>query len=788
MKKQANWFILPALALGLGACQKKAEVQAPETPAAVVETPAKKSEPPVAVVPAVPKVGAEERAAKLGFVKYLPQDTEVVLSFYNGSKAAERVKGSKLWKMVEKEMGGAAEVEDAIDEEALEAAAAAEKIEVTEEEVKDAAKEEAPEEEVTSEDAKPTEDAKPADDTEQDPASFAKLFGSEVTLAMGKSTGTQVGNLLTLNGRSSYFQMRGLAKTFAAMLKSGDAKEIGKSVMGGYSQEMLKDLLNDPKSGIAMAEKAQMPPIYLAFRTKEADRAAAATQVSSMLENLGMLGEMVEPVSVEIGGNKFTGSKILGSKLAATMETSRESMTAMMDKTAVDRIFAAVAKKDIVILSGTVGDYTLVFVGSSTEDLKLADGVGQSLVSGDALAFSDGYLSKELAAIYYGQKEAMKTLMDSVGGIREITDGLRDGLAGAEGLGEMRELDAMFQIVADRETALRKLSVTEASGSIAFFEEGLKIESYGGTDSGVVDWKAPHKLAALGESEDVLLFADLSGNAVYDEKARAYAEAIVETAYALTLKVAEAPEVAKELAQFQEMAKLFDTKFRPDLLGLWDAYSKDFNGSLGQEFALVVDLKGGAPAIPGLPQPLLDKAKVPRISMVQPVTDRAKIGTSWDKMNTTITGTLAKISEMTGQKIPMQKPMSSERAGNTTWFFPMPFLTDDFVPSVTVGDKWFAASTSKNQALELMAKADTVGPTRDGFWFSMNFKALEKYSTETLNLVEENAEAITGNPLTEKNKKNLRSALSMLGYVDKLTIHSRREGQVLRSSIHFKTR
>jgi hypothetical protein len=807
MKKQANWFILPAVALGLGACDKKPEVKAPEVAAAVAETPAKKSEPTVAVVPAAPAVpaaGAEERAAKLGFVRYLPQDTEVVLSFYNGSKTAERVKGSKLWKMIEKEMKGTAKEEaapeevvpDAKDdgdsmEDAMEAAkAAAEKIEAPDE-ATDAVKDETATEEASEEDTKPAEDAKPADDPGEDPtdpASFAKLFGSEVTLALGKSTGSQLGNLFTLNARMSYFQMRGIAKLFAAMVKSGKSDDLAKSVMNGYTQEMFKDILNDPKAGIALVEKAQMPPIYLAFRTLEADRAAAATQVSSMLENVGMLGEMVEPVSVEIGGNKFTGSKILGSKIAATMETGREAMTEMMDKTAADRIFAAVAKKDIVILSGTVGDYTLVFVGSSTEDLKLADGVGKSLASGDALTFSDGYLSKDLAAIYYGQKEAMKTLIDSVGGIREITSGLRDGLAGAEGLGEMRELDAMFQIVADREEALRKLSGTEASGCVAFFEEGLKIESYGGTDSGVLDWKAPHKLAALGESEDVVMFADFNSDAVYDEKLGAYAEAVVETAYALAMKVSEAPEVAKELSQFQEMAKLFDTKFRPDLLGLWDAYSKDFSGSLGQEFALVVDLKGGAPAIPGMSQAVLDKAKIPRISMIKPVTDRTKIGVSWDKMNTSITSTLTKISQMSGMDIPMQKPMSSERGGNTTWFFAMPFLTDDFVPSVTVGDKWFAASTSKDQALELMAKADTAGPARSGFWFSMNFKALEKYSTETLNLFEENAETITGSPLPETSKKPLRTAISVLGQLDKMTVHSRREAQVLRSSIHIKTR
>ena len=149
---------------------------------------------------------------------------------------------------------------------------------------------------------------------------------------------------------------------------------------------------------------------------------------------------------------------------------------------------------------------------------------------------------------------------------------------------------------------------------------------------------------------------------------------------------------------------------------------------------------------------------------------------------------LGKVSEMVGQEIPMQKPLSSERNGLTTWFFPMPFFNDDFLPSVTVGDQWFAASTSKNQALDLIAKATAGGETRNGLWFSMNFKALETFANETLKLADENAEALMGAPLTTAQKNHAKDAIKILGDLDKLTVHARREGNVLRSSIHFKTR
>ena len=65
--------------------------------------------------------------------------------------------------------------------------------------------------------------------------------------------------------------------------------------------------------------------------------------------------------------------------------------------------------------------------------------------------------------------------------------------------------------------------------------------------------------------EDVVMFANMTTEAAYDEKARAYLEALMETSYAVAMKITELPIEDDEMAQFKEMAKMFDTKFRPDL-------------------------------------------------------------------------------------------------------------------------------------------------------------------------------------------------------------------------------
>ncbi len=766
MKNRVIWLMVPTMALCLGAC-KKEEVSKPaeaaQQPAVTVETPGVTA--PAPTPPAkTSALSPEERAAKLGFVKYLPQDTEVVMAFHNGSKSAEIFQSSKLWKLMQTQMGGGM---------------------MGQGRGFDPAGEEM-EEDFALPEGEQDLAVEPADiPSESEAMGPGVLFGTEFTIALGKSVGQQTANLLTLNRRMGYFQMRSLAKAFVEAAKSDDISSMSSALGDSYGPEMFKELLNDPESGLALFEKMNMPPLYLAFRAPASGRDAAAQQIAALVENLAMLGEMVEPVEVEKAGQKFIGHKISGAKISALMAADRTGMEEMMDSASIDRLLAAVAKKDPVILSGTLGDYVILFIGSSVDDLKLASDINQSLVATDALAFCDAYASKQLAAVIYGQKESLNLMRLSTGGLADMAGGLRDGLAASEGLGTTRDLETLLRMVAEREAALLKLAGTEALGVAAFFENGLKIESFGGTDNGMVDWKSPNKLASLGDSEDVVMFANMTTEAAYDEKACAYIEAIMETSYAAAMKVSELPKEGESMMKFKGMAKMFDTQFRPNAVAIWDSISNDFDGGLGNERAWIMDLKGSVPTIPGIPQPVVDAGKFPRISMIAPVTNRAKLADSWKNLNTSLTGVLAKVSEMSGKEIPMQKPISSEKNGYTTWFFPLPVFNDDFMPSVTVGDQWFAASTSKNQALDLLAQATAGGGVRTGLQFTMNFKALQKFSQEMHQVLEKNSDALG---ISSDDLKSAAEFITTLEDLDKLTVHARREGGVLRSSVHFKTR
>ncbi|MEO0017337.1 MAG: hypothetical protein RLZZ522_620 [Verrucomicrobiota bacterium] len=801
---------------------------APAAPAAATQPAALATAAPAAVQP----LGAEERAAKLGFARYLPADTESLITVHNGTKIGERAKSLKLWKVIENGISDAMGMgmgpqgmppEDmapdgddfAIPEDGSEEMAPAK--EPKDPPAKDGddaqvsvlrstatstlitaggpdpgSDEAAAAEEEEMEDEEDGGDAPPLD-AMAEPPSAGDILGLEVTFAMGKGAGEQLGNVLTLANRFNYFQMRNLAKGFVAALKSGDLDDLGTAMETGMEEDMAKDLVNDPQSGVSLVERAKMPPVYVAFRTTKDKQEAVASQLAEMVDNMKAAGEIVEPITIEQAGATLTGFQLLGTKIAEEMTKDREEMDEMIGAETADKLIAAVAKKNLVVASGTLGDYVVLFIGAATTDCLLVPEPAQSLAGGNSLAFADAYAAKELIGLIYGSDSASKTLLALNGGLSTYANGLRDGLASADGGSDTRDLETLLQLVAERDAALRKLGGNDALGVVAFFDQGLKVESFGGYDPGAIDWKAPSMLGHLGESPDVAVFANVTSDATYDEKIRALAESLVEMTYAATMKVADMPLEDESMKPFKEGIKLFNDKFRTDALALWDAVKGDFSNGLGQETALVVDLKGSIPTIPGLPQAVVDNAKFPRATMIMPVTERTKLKSSWVKINESATHLMAKISDLTGADIPMQKPISSEKNGYTTWFMSLPFQSPDFIPSVTVGDKWFAASTSKDRALELLAQADQGKPGRSGFWMKVDFKAFQAFAAETMALLDEHAGEVLGegsSPLAQvKGSKALRDkVLEAMSDLDSITVHSRRENGQLRGSCHLKTR
>ena len=380
--------------LVFAACEKKATPAAPAPGEATPTAAAPAAAAPAPAVPKPAKLSASERAAKLGFVKRLPKDAEIVFSLYKGNEIVGRLKKTKIWGLINEESGGKLNELGQSGEGEL---------------------------------------------------GVSTYLGKEFFLASGNGSAAQFANLLTFSHRMNYFQLRGLAASFAKAAKEG--KLSGFKPDDKQSVEMFTNLLKDPQSGVGLLEHSQMPPLWIGFKVGDEQREKVLQQINGLLGMLASDETIAKPVAFESGGGKFSGYKILGEGLAKQMESGREVMEQKMDANLVTRIIAAVRSKNLVIAPGIVDDYVVLFLGTSEDECRLAKSADESLASIDALGFADGYANKDIATFCYDAPGVMNVIRANADTLAPMVTGIRDGLGDSEASGDLKDVQALLQIV-----------------------------------------------------------------------------------------------------------------------------------------------------------------------------------------------------------------------------------------------------------------------------------------------------------------------------------------------------
>ncbi|MFM2171121.1 MAG: hypothetical protein RI957_1350 [Verrucomicrobiota bacterium] len=738
MKSSSFFVTIPlAASLALVSCKKNQ----PATPVTAPQA-TEPSNPDIAAeTPAIPppSVKPADRASKLGFAQMLPKDTETLLLIQNGAEVAKRFKGSKFYSFLKSQNPG---IDAMVEGEGAEGLAAMD------------------------------------------------FLGQEFFLATGKNTGEQSANLVRFSNRQNYFQFRNLLTMVISSLKEEEPD------LEMLSEEgPLFDMVKDPQSGLGLLKKSESPPIYLGCKTAPEDREKVLQAFKGMTANLALAGASAEEVNFELDGRSFAGHQIAGKKLVEDLQADQaliERMDEKLEKDVQAELWKVLAEKNIIAVTGMVNDYVVLFVGSRKEDLTFAATPAESFAASEALSFVDPYLEKSPVAVAYSDKSVLDGL-SSGHGIAVIAQALRDAIAG-NGKVDTREIEALLDVIAEREKELTSMTKFSTFGAVAMLDEGFKIETFGGSNSPNIQMEGKNQMGALETQKDTAVFVNWTGNAAYGVKANAYLESLVETTYAITKNVSTWD--VKEnpgFDAFKQYFTLFEENFSDDTVKLWQAMSVDMSDGLGNESAIVVDLNGEMPPLPNVPQELVKAGKFPRVSWVKPVKDRAKLAAAWDQMNASGESIMKQVSAMMESEQALPKPMSSKENGLITWFFAGPLFTDDFAPSVTLDDKWFVASTSKTHAVGLAQAAATSTSGKTGAYMSVKFDALRACAEHWLKAVDQNKEAIfEGNESAAEdfttNQKMIKDSLNALGELDNMTLHTRKESGTDRSSFHLKTR
>ena len=602
------------------------------------------------------------------------------------------------------------------------------------------------------------------------------FIGKDAFIAFGKGTDAEMGRLMDLYNAyyKVYYKFMG-----TALLASMD---LGDGAGGEPSpEELIKGILSD-EALLKSLHELQLPPMILGCRPPNGQAAKVVKQMTDLEADLPPI---VVASEFEVAGAGKFRSWALAAKDAFADEY-RAKMREEIGGDLAAKLEKVIDSKKVELSFGAVGDYIILGVGTGHAHLKLAANGGESLVSNPDFEFIKGYTDKRLLAYSYSAKSVLsalnrpdqfKTMTDA--GASILTQMSKGGINVAKAIPLVNKLGDLIVKASAREV--------DSSAGVIYIENGLKGASVGGFSMPGMDEKAVLKLAGAAPKD-----AFLTINAASDPAAADQSTEILETLVAAAYHIGSGVARAEGNEDFAEMFGMYDQMFRPKLLNIWTILKNKVGKGLGDEGGLVIDLNGSMPKIPGVPGVLIKQGKLPRIAMFNTVKDRKLLTQAWEELVPAINDLAKAIpGQEPGREFQIPDPLSSDGKNVKTHFMGLPFVSNDFLPSLSISDELFFLSTSKNFSEDLAAKiAAGGGEKKTGILFRMRLDALHDYAEGWLDLVVKNSkEVFGGNEFAEEDFKenagNIRMVLSFLDGLKGFEVHRYKDAR-WRTDWHFE--
>ena len=290
-----------------------------------------------------------------------------------------------------------------------------------------------------------------------------------------------------------------------------------------------------------------------------------------------------------------------------------------------------------------------------------------------------------------------------------------------------------------------RLTIDSTAG-VLYREDGLKWASIGGASVPGVDTNVPLKLAPA-VSEDAFLLI----NTAEKIDSRKNSIATFETVAQILHGAGQTAIQFQGDQQVAEMFEMFDGMFRPKLLKIWSIFKSKVANGLGSEGGIVVDLKGSMPKIPGVPAEFVKNGKVPRISIFNSVKNRKHLAEAWEQLVPAINEIAAAIpGQEPGQEFQIPDTLSMDGKNLTTHFIGLPFVSNDFLPSLSISDELFFLSTSKKATDELSAAIiENKNNDMNGLVLRVNVEQLIQFANAWIGLIEKSEDLVNDDATIE---------------------------------------
>lgn len=495
---------------------------------------------------------------------------------------------------------------------------------------------------------------------------------------------------------------------------------------------------------VDLLEAAQMPMTYVAARFSD-----KTEQIEEMLAQMEeeIVDETDSPLEV-IRLDRGPSEQLLAFQLKFSNLLDKEDfLYACEDLELTDaqfeRLYEVFTAKTFVFGFGKKEGYLVFFAGESVDQLEFAKSLDESLVAAKDSAYFERFSGKpvvyqQMASEEFTSRYAKLThgmLKNYVAPARHVMDRI-------DLLGDKRDLMAMLDGI---ETLGGELYKTQGGAMVGagYLEDGFKLEVQGGLTWALYDTAAASRFAALAEDPDFAMVWSINMTEEGKMNLLEVEQLIGEFAATMSDRYFALDIAEEEHAEFYQF---YATQLAPDLRAVWTAIKDEWVSGLGNEGVLVMDTKGAMPKFPVVPSEFAADAKIPRVAIMYPVTDRERLQKSWADIEPSLRRVIEAMSKKAEAELTLPDPSVTKSDDLNIYSYPVTgFTNDDFLPCMAVSDGYLVFSSSKVFAMELIERMNSgeVKESPGGQVIDIHLSTLREYGRDLVAVTRKHETIIT---------------------------------------------
>ena len=625
---------------------------------------------------------------------------------------------------------------------------------------------------------------------------FIKVAGEEVFFAMGDGSARSlktIGDTYSIYYRMYYYI---IGKFMVDVVEGGDMMKDPDQL-----QLMMQSMMKPVFDELLKFEDYKMPRVYAGFKVSGKNERARYTKLlqdtlARALEFNDLMPQMKGMFALDSSDSHggFKGVKIDYAKILNSYEGSPEAAKELekmgISKEYMKKFSEKFEDFKVTLLVGNYDDYVVIYLGDTSEGLEFIDQPNDSLLANKEMTFLKEYKGKEVISVSFVSKKISEELAKVSTMMEDMSAGVCKFLQETESLGNTSHIQALLKKMASTGRLLKSMASPRRFGSVAYLEDGFKVDSFHGGESGAYDLDAKRKLAKIAMRKDAVLSSSWVVNEAHTELAVQNLEDMVNLIYNVARLTVEHDTENPEFLKFADMFKMLDGQFSDELVTLWKAVRDGMQQGLGNEGAMVMDLNGKMPRVPDVPTIVLENGRIPRLAIGYDVVDRSRLTASWEVIDSTNREIVSKIERITNEKINYRKAELAKKEEIDFWSYQLGITSHEANLALGINNQMMFFNTSPAFVEEFMSEYDTDGKL-GGMDFKFRMAPMRVLARDWMKLIDEHGDTLSpgfDRADFEESKGLIDDMLKASEEVDSIDFSMRKINGEVRSFFHLNKR